>query len=126
MFDPAIDRDAEAIYREMDLLMLVDLLRAFQMDRERAAHDGRLVTQRFCDERLQLITRVLGERLQLITQVLGERAQAGYALGQDERGASITCLACGRTSYNANDVAQRYCGNCHVFHGELRRSGSLK
>jgi len=32
---------------------------------------------------------------------------------------SITCLGCGRTSFNANDVAQRYCGFCHVFHDDI-------
>jgi predicted RNA-binding Zn-ribbon protein involved in translation (DUF1610 family) len=30
-------------------------------------------------------------------------------------GKSITCLTCRLTSYNMNDVAQRYCGNCKVF-----------
>jgi hypothetical protein len=28
---------------------------------------------------------------------------------------SITCPRCGRTSYNLNDVRERYCGACHVF-----------
>jgi hypothetical protein len=27
----------------------------------------------------------------------------------------ITCPVCGMTSYNPNDVQQRYCGNCHQF-----------
>lgn len=31
-------------------------------------------------------------------------------------GRAITCLVCGKTSHNSNDVAQRYCGHCHVFH----------
>jgi hypothetical protein len=31
-------------------------------------------------------------------------------------GAAIRCLRCNRVSHNLNDVAQRYCGNCHVFH----------
>jgi hypothetical protein len=30
--------------------------------------------------------------------------------------AGITCLLCGRTSYNLNDIANRYCGACHRFH----------
>jgi len=29
---------------------------------------------------------------------------------------SITCPRCGRTSFNPNDIEQRYCGNCHRFH----------
>ena len=28
----------------------------------------------------------------------------------------IKCLICGRTSWNKNDVEQRYCGNCHQYH----------
>lgn len=33
-------------------------------------------------------------------------------------GRSITCHLCGLTSHNANDVRERYCGRCHVFHGD--------
>lgn len=29
---------------------------------------------------------------------------------------SITCPRCGMTSYNPNDVREKYCGNCHEFH----------
>ena len=36
-----------------------------------------------------------------------------YTIAPDGR--SITCRTCGLTSYNPNDVAQRFCGNCHVF-----------
>lgn len=28
----------------------------------------------------------------------------------------IKCLTCKLTSFNMNDIAERYCGNCHVFH----------
>lgn len=28
----------------------------------------------------------------------------------------IRCLHCRRVSFNQNDVEQRYCGACHVFH----------
>lgn len=28
---------------------------------------------------------------------------------------SITCPKCGMTSYNQNDIAEGYCGNCHEF-----------
>jgi len=31
---------------------------------------------------------------------------------------SITCPACQMTSYNANDIEQGYCGNCHEFTGK--------
>ena len=31
---------------------------------------------------------------------------------------SITCPVCGMTSYNANDIREGYCGNCHDWTGE--------
>jgi hypothetical protein len=31
-------------------------------------------------------------------------------------GKAIICFTCGLVSHNPNDVEQRYCGNCHVFH----------
>lgn len=33
-------------------------------------------------------------------------------------GKAITCKKCGRTSHNENDVRHKYCGHCHVFHGQ--------
>jgi ribosomal protein S27AE len=29
---------------------------------------------------------------------------------------AIRCRRCGMTSYNPNDISQRYCGRCHQFH----------
>lgn len=29
---------------------------------------------------------------------------------------SITCKVCGLTSFNVNDVNNRYCGHCHRYH----------
>jgi len=34
---------------------------------------------------------------------------------------SITCPQCGMTSYNQNDIEQRYCGNCHQFHKDMQK-----
>jgi hypothetical protein len=34
-----------------------------------------------------------------------------YKISEDR--SSITCFACGRTSFNPNDVKMRYCGFCH-------------
>lgn len=31
----------------------------------------------------------------------------------------ITCLLCNRTSNHPRDVAEKYCGSCHVFHDDL-------
>lgn len=28
---------------------------------------------------------------------------------------AFTCPDCGRISHNPHDVAQRYCGHCHIF-----------
>jgi hypothetical protein len=30
---------------------------------------------------------------------------------------SIVCPVCRRRSFNLHDIAQRYCGACHRFHG---------
>jgi len=34
----------------------------------------------------------------------------------DEGTPGIRCLKCQRTSFNPNDIEQRYCGKCHEFH----------
>ena len=31
-------------------------------------------------------------------------------------GYRIKCLKCGTTSYNPNDIREKYCGNCNSFH----------
>lgn len=31
----------------------------------------------------------------------------------------IKCLVCDMTSWNPNDVTNRYCGNCHRFHEDV-------
>lgn len=35
---------------------------------------------------------------------------------------SITCPRCERTSYNPNDVLNKYCGACFRFHPEKERA----
>jgi hypothetical protein len=35
---------------------------------------------------------------------------------------SITCPVCQRTSYNVNDIRERYCGFCHRFHADMQTS----
>jgi hypothetical protein len=37
----------------------------------------------------------------------------------------IRCLTCMRVSWNPNDVAQRYCGFCHVFHEDADKAAAL-
>lgn len=38
-------------------------------------------------------------------------------------GRTITCKGCHRTSFHPQDVVQRYCGHCHVFHRDQARAG---
>lgn len=33
---------------------------------------------------------------------------------------ALTCPLCSRTSRNPNDVANRYCGNCHIWIDEIQ------
>lgn len=50
----------------------------------------------------------------------------GYSeKGQPQAAPSIVCKTCKLESWNTNDVEQRYCGNCHVFHEEPRPSPPL-
>lgn len=39
------------------------------------------------------------------------------------RTTGIKCLVCKRTSWNPNDVKNKYCGGCHRYHDDLARSG---
>lgn len=38
-----------------------------------------------------------------------------YLIRATKHGTGITHARCHKTSYNPNDVEQRYCGYCHVF-----------
>ncbi|HEV8189489.1 MAG TPA: hypothetical protein VGP83_17170 [Pyrinomonadaceae bacterium] len=33
----------------------------------------------------------------------------------------IKCPHCGMISYHPQDIAHRYCGNCHRFHDDIER-----
>lgn len=39
-----------------------------------------------------------------------------------DRPASIVCLRCGAQSFNPHDIAERYCGRCHVFHDDAKEA----
>jgi uncharacterized OB-fold protein len=65
------------------------------------------------------------ERTDLLTKwlihLIGHTTCTGYAISlTDGHVLGITCLTCGRTSFNPTDVEQKYCGHCHVFHEEAR------
>ena len=40
------------------------------------------------------------------------------AIDPDSPPPSFTCPRCGMRSYNPNDVAESYCGNCHDWTGD--------
>lgn len=44
------------------------------------------------------------------------QSRGGYVLRVRDGFPSITCLDCGATSFNPNDVVNRYCGRCAKFH----------
>ena len=48
-----------------------------------------------------------------------ELAMRARKRGEELTRESITCPRCAMTSYNANDIRERYCGNCHQFHDEM-------
>lgn len=33
----------------------------------------------------------------------------------------ITCPQCGMTSYNLNDIKEKYCGHCHQWHEDMKK-----
>jgi len=54
---------------------------------------------------------------QLFIHLTGHHTCVGYVIALvDGRTHSITCLTCGSSSFHAQDIAQKYCGHCHVFH----------
>lgn len=54
--------------------------------------------------------------LRKLEPVVRQGIGPAYTISQD--GQSITCHVCGLTSYNLNDVKNRYCARCHVFHAD--------
>ncbi len=54
----------------------------------------------------------LGEDQQLTTHTKTYALSESEKTGQEQ----IMCLNCGRVSHNPNDVANKYCGHCHIFH----------
>jgi flavodoxin len=51
-----------------------------------------------------------------------------YEIIEDIKGdlKGIKCFICGLTSWNINDVEQKYCGNCHQFHDILQQQEELQ
>jgi len=38
----------------------------------------------------------------------------------DGKPSSIVCGTCEMESYNPNDIKNKYCGNCHIFHEDKK------
>ncbi len=58
-----------------------------------------------------------GRLAKLWVHLVGHRSYRGYVIAHvDGHTSTITCLTCGLTSFNPTDLAEKYCGACHVFH----------
>lgn len=55
-------------------------------------------------------------RARQITDALRREGLLVEETGVEEQ-PSITCPRCGMTSYNPNDIREKYCGNCHDWTG---------
>lgn len=48
------------------------------------------------------------------------QAEIGYIIHYTEGGNAITCMQCGMTSFNHNDVVNLWCSRCSKFHNTLQ------
>jgi ribosomal protein S27AE len=104
-----------------------------------AGDSGKAIEQcRTCGKRLEAFDRYLDcpERMHLPR---GDQRQHDpvplpeppvkltYQIITDDKGdpIAIKCLKCGLTSHHPEDVRQRYCGKCHVFHDDLRKRAKI-
>lgn len=94
---------------------------------QRAAYDnlmrnGVWLVHAHADDRTTYDHLVLSGYAKLVKLSTAERLRAykaiyhrqTYEIAEDLN--SIRCLVCGLTSHNPNDVMEKYCGFCHVFH----------
>jgi hypothetical protein len=58
----------------------------------------------------------MSDRYELVENAPPENAPPGRFWVPPRTG--IRCLTCKNVSWNPTDVAQRYCGYCHVFHDD--------
>ena len=68
---------------------------------------------RWCCEQAGLETRHVGHRRYLNAD--GTVNLSPFPELDEAIRPSFTCPVCRMTSFNLNDVANRYCGNCHAF-----------
>jgi hypothetical protein len=96
-------RTTYALFDSMRTKELLDVQAAHEADQVRATTPESIV---FSAGRLALIAAVLKAR------------GIGTTITEYP---SITCPVCQWTSYNPNDIRERYCGHCHRFHEDLSR-----
>lgn len=64
------------------------------------------------------IRKFFGSRVETLKQVVESKPELTYLIAED--GLSIKCLRCGRTSYNSNDIREKFCGQCGFHEGDPR------
>lgn len=102
---------------QLDVASLMCIVGCLQVAMRHPANTGGpfAVTREFVD---QTIERMRAEGAHAIADMmeLGDNQEYDASFAILENGLAIKCLHCGMTSHNPNDVAFRYCGNCHRFH----------
>ncbi|HZF23992.1 MAG TPA: hypothetical protein VE030_11075 [Burkholderiales bacterium] len=87
---------------EIELGLILDNGDAASLLYHSISDRGYLETEAWTDEGLPLLAHAIASEMKNAAAV------------------SIACPKCGRVSHNANDVRERYCGNCHSFHDDAR------
>lgn len=49
-----------------------------------------------------------------------------YEIVETQHGPAIRCLVCGRISYNAADLREKYCAACRLYHGVIGQNSNEK
>ena len=44
-----------------------------------------------------------------------------YSIIRNNSDTSILCKICKSKSFNINDIINRYCGKCHIWHSDIDR-----
>lgn len=72
----------------------------------------------YLEQPLGMVSRTGRYRVELVDAKLRLTPDPSYQLGETPVSGEpwILCLRCNRKSYNKNDIEQKYCGNCHIYH----------
>ena len=62
--------------------------------------------------------KAVGTLMRAVEALVGDSMRSTYEIVED--GKAIKCLICERTSWNPNDVSQRYCGCCRAYHSDMQ------